>query len=88
MSKRSKKYIWAGIALFIIVNMYSVRELIAVELLFGLFMGALCVIGFALYMLRQAGEQSMAWARPAVRALAQTVRGSWSGSQNSAETTP
>jgi len=88
MSKRSKKYFWAGTALFIIVNMYSVRELIAVELLFGLFMTVLFAIGFAIYMVQQAGELSMAWAKPVVRALAQTVRGSWSESQNSAETTP
>jgi hypothetical protein len=76
MSKRSKKYFWAGVALFIIVNMYSVRELIAVEFLFGLFMGALLLVGFALYVVQQAGELSMTWAKPVVRALAQTVRGS------------
>jgi ATP/ADP translocase len=60
--------------------MYSVRELFAAELLFGLFIGAFLLVGLVFYLMRQAGELSLAWARPAVRALAQTVR--WSESHS------
>jgi hypothetical protein len=88
MSKRSKKYLWAGSALFIVANMYSVRELLAVEFLFGLFVGALLLVGFVFYLAQQAGEVSLSWAKPVVRTLAQTVRGSAFDSQNSAETIP
>ena len=68
--------------------MYSVRELLAVEFLFGLFIGALLLVGFVFYLAQQAGEVSLSWAKPVVRTLAQTVRGSGFGSQNSVETIP
>ena len=55
MSKRSKKYLWAGTALFFVANMFSVRDLLAVEFLFGLFIGALLLVGFVFYIAQQAG---------------------------------
>ncbi len=78
MSKWLKKCIWAGTALIIALNIYSVRELFAAELLFGLLLGTVLLIGFVFYLVQQAGELSLTWARPVVRALAQTAGRGWS----------
>ncbi len=74
MSERLGKRIVAGVGVIIALNIYFVRELLAAELLFGLLIGALLLIGFVFYLVQQAGELSLTWARPVLRALAQTAR--------------
>ncbi len=78
MSKRLRKWIWVGVGVIIALNIYLVRELFAAELLFGLFIGTLLLLGFVLYLVQQAGELGLTWARPVVRVLAQTARRGWS----------
>lgn len=77
MSKQLRKRIWTGVGVIIALNIYFVRELLAAELLFGFFVGALLLVGFVFYLVQQAGELSLNWARPVVRALAQTARRGW-----------
>jgi len=63
MSKQLRKRIWRGVGVIIALNVYFVRELLAAELLFGLFIGALLLIGFVFYLVQQAGELSFVLAQ-------------------------
>ncbi len=78
MSKQLKKWIWAGGAVVIALNIYFVRELFAAEILFGLFIGTLLLIGFVFYLIQQVGQLTLTWARPLADGLAQGARRGWS----------
>jgi hypothetical protein len=78
MLRPLRNWIWAAVVVVIALNIYFVRELFAAELLFGLLIGSLLLVGFVFYLVQQAGELGLAWARPAVRVLAQTARRGWS----------
>ena len=77
MSKQLKKWIWVAGAVLIALHIYFVRELFAAEILFGLFIGALLLVLFALYLVQQVWQLSSAWTRPLAQTVAQTARRGW-----------
>jgi hypothetical protein len=72
--ERVKKWLWISFWAAIAFQIYFVRELFAAELLFGLLFVVLLLIGSVLYLIGQAGEVSLNWAKPFARLLAQTAR--------------
>ena len=62
------------VAIFFILQLYFVRELIAAELIFGLlFLGILALVGVS-YVLGTIGERGLEWTEVGVRAIAGSAR--------------
>jgi hypothetical protein len=75
MSKvRIKKWMWWTLAGWVALQLYFVREMLAAELLFGLFFAALLVFGAVSYLVGVAGERFFAWAEKRARFLAPVTR--------------
>lgn len=72
--ERVKKWLWVSFWVAVAFQIYFVRELFAAELLFGLLFVVLLSIGSVLYLIGQAGEMSLNWAKPLARSLVQTAR--------------
>ena len=72
--KRIKKWVWITFAVVIALQVYFVREMLAAELLFGLLFLILLLIVLLAYLLKQAGERTLAWAKPAAHWLGLTAR--------------
>jgi hypothetical protein len=78
MLRPLRNWIWAAVVVVIALNIYFVRELFAAELLFGLLIGSLLLVGFVFYLIQQVGQLSLTWARPLADGLAQGARRGWS----------
>ncbi len=71
MSKvRIKKWMWWALACWVALQIYFVREMLAAELLFGLFFAALLVFGAVAYLVGVAGERLFVWTEKRTRFLA------------------
>jgi hypothetical protein len=80
MSKlRIKKWMWWALAAWVALQIYFVREMVAAELLFGLFFAALLVFGAVSYLVGVAGERFFAWAEKRARFLAPVTRRAFRG---------
>lgn len=73
-SIRVRKGMWAILAVFIVLQAYFVRELLAAELLFGLAFAALLALGAVAYLLGTLGERSLDWTEAGVRFVATSAR--------------
>lgn len=77
-SKLRKRIGW-GLAIFLILQLYFVRELLAAELLFGLgFAVVLALVGI-FYLVGTIGERALDWAEAGVRVTATAARRGYSG---------
>src|ERR1700736_3117570 len=87
MSKlRIKKWMWWALAAWVALQIYFVREMVAAELLFGLFFAALLVFGAVSYLVGVAGERFFAWAEKRARFLAPVTRRAFRGLEEIAGT--
>jgi hypothetical protein len=69
-----RKGLLSIVAIFFILQLYFVRELIAAELIFGLlFLGILALVGVS-YVLGTIGERGLEWTEVGVRAIAGSAR--------------
>ncbi len=70
----ASKWTWRVLAAVVALQIYFVRELIAVFVLFTIGFAVLAVVGLVIYLLEQAGERSVALAEPYARELAPKLR--------------
>lgn len=71
---RVRKGLVSIVAVFFVLQLYFVRELIAAEVIFGLvFLAILAVVGVS-YLLGTLGERGLEWAEVGVRAIAGSAK--------------
>lgn len=75
----SRKWVLTAVALFFVLQLYFVRELLAAELLFGVAFGIVFLIVAAFYIVGTIGERSLGLTEAGVRALAQSARRGYAG---------
>ena len=63
-----------GLAIFLVLQMYFVRELIAAELLFGMLFLVLFAIASLFYVVGAIGIEGRAWAEAGARVAADSAR--------------
>lgn len=69
-----RKGLVSVVAVFFVLQLYFVRELIAAEVIFGLvFLAILAVVGVS-YLLGTLGERGLEWAEVGVRAIAGSAK--------------
>lgn len=62
------------LAVFFVIQIYFVRELLAAELLFGMGFAVLFAIGMIFYLVGTLGERGLDWAETGVRVVATSAR--------------
>ena len=72
-TKLRKRVGW-GLAVFLILQVYFVRELIAAELLFGMLFVVMLLLAGIFYVVGTIGERSLDWAEAGVRVVGTTAR--------------
>lgn len=75
--KIRNRVLWGG-AIFVVLQLYFVRELIAAELLFGVFFAFALALTGLFYVVGTIGMQGLDWAEIGVRAVATTARRGYS----------
>ena len=71
---RFRKRLVAAVAVFVVLQVYFVRELIAAELLFGMIFAILFVLGVLFYIVGAIGERGLGWAEVGFRFFADAAR--------------
>lgn len=69
-----RKGMLSAVALFLVLQMYFVRELLAAELLFGLGFAVLLMLGGLFYLVGAVGERGLDWAEAGVRVISSSAR--------------
>jgi hypothetical protein len=65
--KKARKWMWAGLAAFVALQVYFVQEMLAALMLFtGVFV-IFAIVALAIYLLDRAGQWSLGWAGERVR---------------------
>jgi len=59
--QKLNRAIWYGLGIVFVLQLYFVRELLAVELLFGIGFAVLFSLGLLVYMIGRAGERGLGW---------------------------
>lgn len=72
-TKLRKRLGW-GVAVFLVLQVYFVRELIAAELLFGLLFVVMLLLAGIFYVVGMIGERSLDWAEAGVRVAGTSAR--------------
>lgn len=75
--KLRKRIIWS-VAVFLILQTYFVRELIAAELLFGVVFAFLFLLATIFYVVGTIGQRGLVWAEAGGRIIAQSARSIYS----------
>jgi cytosine/uracil/thiamine/allantoin permease len=72
--KKARKWMWVGLAAFVALQIYFVREMLAALMLFtGVFV-IFAMVALAIYLLDRAGQWSIGWAGERVRPAMQLAR--------------
>jgi len=71
--KLRKRLIWS-VTIFVILQIYFVRELIAAELLFGIAFAILLLLSAIFYVVGALGERGLDWAEAGLRVAADSAR--------------
>jgi len=71
--KLRKRVIWT-VTVFVILQIYFVRELIAAELLFGIAFAILFLLSAIFYVVGALGERGLDWAEAGLRVAADSAR--------------
>ncbi len=69
-----RKSMLSVVAMFLVLQMYFVRELLAAELLFGLGFAILLMLGGLFYLVGAVGERGLDWAEAGVRVISSSAR--------------
>jgi uncharacterized membrane protein len=72
-----RKGILLVVAIFLILQMYFVRELLAAEVLFGLGFACLLMLGGLFYAIGTIGERGLDWAEAGIRVTSTFARRSY-----------
>jgi hypothetical protein len=73
-NKTLRKRVGWGLAIFLVLQLYLVRELIAAELLFGMFFVFLFVLATLSYVVGTIGMNGRSWAEAGARVVATSAR--------------
>jgi hypothetical protein len=73
-----RKRVGWGLAIFLILQLYFVRELIAAELLFGVLFAFMLALAGISYVIGTIGVNGMDWAEAGARVVANSARRSYS----------
>ena len=71
---RFRKRLVAAVVVFVVLQVYFVRELIAAELLFGMIFAILFVLGVLFYIVGAIGERGLEWAEAGLRFFVDAAR--------------
>ena len=75
--KKVRKWMWVGLAAFVALQIYFVREMLAALVLFtGVFV-IFAIIALFLYLVDQAGQWSIGWAGARVTPAMHLARRGW-----------
>ncbi|MFY9804751.1 MAG: hypothetical protein WA211_05035 [Candidatus Acidiferrales bacterium] len=74
-----RKGMLSVVAIFFVLQMYFVRELLAAELLFGLGFAMLLMLGVLFYLVGAVGERGLDWAEAGVRVISISARRGYAG---------
>jgi hypothetical protein len=69
-----RKSMLSVVTVFLVLQMYFVRELLAAELLFGLGFAILLMLGGLFYLVGAVGERGLDWAEAGVRVISSSAR--------------
>ena len=69
-----RKRLVAAVVVFVVLQLYFVRELIAAELLFGLIFAILFVLGVLFYVIGAISERGLDWADAGFRFFSDAAR--------------
>jgi len=74
-----RKGLLSMLAVFLVLQVYFVRELIAAELLFALGFAVLMVLGGLVYLVGAIGERGLDWTETLIRVTADFARRGYAG---------
>jgi len=74
-----RKGLLSMLAVFLVLQVYFVRELIAAELLFALGFAVLMVLGGIVYLIGAIGERGLDWTEAGIRVTADFARRGYAG---------
>jgi uncharacterized membrane protein YqjE len=75
--KKARKWMWAGLAAFVAMQIYFVQAMMAALMLFtGVFI-IFAILALVIYMVDRAGQWSLGWAGEHARPVAQLARRGW-----------
>jgi len=83
--KKPLAWMMAVLTLFLVLQSYLVRELLAAELLFGLGFALLLVLGGLAYLVSSVAERGLKFANVSVRLTGDLARRGFSNSKKSVE---
>ena len=69
-NKKVQKWLWLGLAAFIAIQIYYVREMLAALLIFAVLFGFGAVVEFVLFVLDKASQRTVEWAEPQAKRAA------------------
>jgi uncharacterized membrane protein YqjE len=75
--KKARKWMWAGLAAFVALQIYFVQEMVAALVLFTGAFAIVAIIALVVYLVDQAGHWGIGWARQRVRPAIQLLRRGW-----------
>lgn len=73
-NRKVRDRVLSALVIFVVLQIYFVRELLAAELLFGLLFAVLLVLGGICYVVGVIGERGLDWTEAGVRVLASSAR--------------
>jgi hypothetical protein len=73
-----RRSLWWAVGIAVVLQMYFVRELIAAEIIFGVFFVGLFFVASAIYLVARLGEQGLRWSESGVRWFGNSARRSGS----------
>ena len=75
--KKARRWMWAGLAAFVALQIYFVQEMLAALILFtGVFV-IVAILALAMYLVDQAGQWSIGWAGQRLPPAIQLLRRGW-----------
>jgi len=75
--KKARKWMWAGLAAFVALQIYFVQEMVVALILFtGVFV-IVAFLALLMYLVDQAGQWSIGWAGKHARPAMQLLRRGW-----------
>lgn len=69
-----RRSLWWAAGIAFVLQMYFVRELIAAEIIFGIFFIGLFFVVAAIYLVARLGEQGLRWSESGVRRFGNSTR--------------
>src|ERR1700691_1139577 len=69
-----RRSLWWAAGIAVVLQMYFVRELIAAEIIFGVFFVGLFFVASAIYLVARLGEQGLRWSESGVRWFGNSAR--------------